>query len=415
MAVYDILPSQNLKYEDVRDTLNAGGGSVNNNVSTAFQTSANINKWSRHKPVRSSKLFDLSDNDFKNANFGLSLPNYYPQDFKGAINNATYDYLLPRGGASEPYRLGDFRYYCPTSISPLKKCVDYSFDTTIVGNQFTITLVFNHRGHDDYNIGLDELVSVGDKYLAVILEYDDGRGHTDNLWKTSNTTLGNSGYSVTFEGLNKDSMHNIKYYVCAASRIQEKQTADISSVDFYGLPFNSSSDASAQISIYATNPFSVEFIGTAQDYSSDYYISLDSQLSDGLAFAISASGFWIQSEITAKVSYTLNVSDIRGELKPCSVLGTTTDRYSTTGQVPLELCVYKNGSWQKVSGSYTFSKGGTYKIRVGKADWAYYKDGVKQQYLKSGYIVEDGYIWTYDINTGYGLGGITSCRLGLFS
>lgn len=30
MAVYNILPSTNLKTEDIRDTLNANGGSVSN-------------------------------------------------------------------------------------------------------------------------------------------------------------------------------------------------------------------------------------------------------------------------------------------------------------------------------------------------------------------------------------------------
>lgn len=30
MAVYDILPTENLKWDDIRDTLNAGGGVVDN-------------------------------------------------------------------------------------------------------------------------------------------------------------------------------------------------------------------------------------------------------------------------------------------------------------------------------------------------------------------------------------------------
>lgn len=52
MAVYsDVLPTTDLKYEDIRDTLNANGGSVNNDVSTAFKTSSGINVWSKHKPV----------------------------------------------------------------------------------------------------------------------------------------------------------------------------------------------------------------------------------------------------------------------------------------------------------------------------------------------------------------------------
>ena len=44
MAVYSILPTTNLKAEDIRDTLNANGGSVNNELTTFFNTSINI--WS---------------------------------------------------------------------------------------------------------------------------------------------------------------------------------------------------------------------------------------------------------------------------------------------------------------------------------------------------------------------------------
>lgn len=415
MAVKDTLPSENLKYDDIRDTLNANGGIVSNEISTAFKDTAMINKWSRHKPVRSSILFNLSDDDFKDTNFGLSLPNYYPQDFKEAINNATYDYLPPRGGASEPYRLGDFRFYRPSSVSPCKKCVNYTFDTTIIENQFMINLVLNHMGHDDYNIGLDEFVLLADKYLAVILEYDDGRGHIVNLWKTASTTLGKSGYSVIFEDLDKDSMHNIKYYVCASSKIQEKQTTDISYVDFYGLPFNTPEDASAKISIIATNPFSVHFLGTAISYDAPTYIPVEDAVPGGLSFSVnSRTGIWLQSELTAKVSYTLDLSKVKGEMRPCWVLGTSTDRNSTTGLVPMDFYMLKNGVWEKITSStVTFSKDKTYTIRVGAADWAYYKDGVKEYQLKPNQIYDNGEIFVWDNKTGYNLGGVTSCRIGL--
>ena len=38
--VYDILPTTNLKYDDIRDTLNSAGGSVDNDVASAFKESA---------------------------------------------------------------------------------------------------------------------------------------------------------------------------------------------------------------------------------------------------------------------------------------------------------------------------------------------------------------------------------------
>lgn len=61
MAVYEILPTTNLKWDDIRDTLNANGGNVNNSAVTAFQSSANINKWSKYKAVRLNENFPSYD------------------------------------------------------------------------------------------------------------------------------------------------------------------------------------------------------------------------------------------------------------------------------------------------------------------------------------------------------------------
>lgn len=381
-------------------------------------SNAAINKWSRHKPIRNSSTSALSDADFVNANFGLSMPSYYPQDFKGAINNATYDYNRPRGYKTnnEWFRTRDFDLYSHSSLPPCKKCADFTFDTTVVDNQFTIFLTLNQMGHDDYNIGLDEFPMFADKYLAVILEYDDGQGHTYNLWKTASQTLGNSGFSVTFENLSKDSMKNIKYYVCAASRIQEQQISSITYVDFYGLPFNQPSDAFANVTITASNPFQVNFLGCAQSYDSTSYTPKEDAVPGGQAFALTGNkGLWVQSEITALLTYTGYFSDLKGEIRPCSVYGTATDKSTTTGAVPMEMYILKGSTWEKVSTNYyTFEKGKTYSVRIGRQDWAYYQDGQRKDILKSNYIYDDGYVWVYDQRIGYYLGGITSCRIGLF-
>lgn len=378
----------------------------------------NINKWSRHKPIRSSSVSELSDSDFVNANFGLNMPSAYPQDFKRAINNATYTYNRPRGLATynERYRTLDFNKYSHYALSPCKKCVDFTFDTTVTEDQFTIFLSLNQMGHDDYNIGLDEFPMFADKYLAVILEYSDGRGHTLNLWKTASQTLGNSGFSVTFTDLDNNSMQNIKYYVCASSKKQEQQISVFEYVDFYGLPFDNPSDASANISIIGTNPLLVNFLGCANRYDSDDYTPKEEAVPGGLAYGLTGqNGLWLQSEVTANVSYTLYLSDLVGEIRPCSVYGTATNRTTTTGNVLMDLYVYKNNAWTKVTANYyTFEKGKSYTIRIGKQDWAYYQDGVRKTSLKSKYIYDDAYLWTTDKKTGYSLGGSTRCRLGLF-
>lgn len=143
MAVYSILPTTNLKAEDIRDTLNSNGGSVSNGLLTFFTTNAKINKWARYKPESYKKNFDLTDDDRFTNHYGLSMTGYAslwgnPQlvsvtDGKIDISKDTtgflyklckgtlgqFDYILPQGGENSPYRLGDFRGYNPTAVNPL--------------------------------------------------------------------------------------------------------------------------------------------------------------------------------------------------------------------------------------------------------------------------------------------------------
>ena len=42
---------------DIRDVLNSAGGNVGNSVETFFQLDANLNMWSKYKPVVATELF----------------------------------------------------------------------------------------------------------------------------------------------------------------------------------------------------------------------------------------------------------------------------------------------------------------------------------------------------------------------
>lgn len=124
--VRDIIPSQNVSWDDIRDSLNASGGSVNNNVSSAFAESANINKWSKYKPVISTNPFPTSS-DWYGGDDGRCGLNFKPieidlgsqlqafQRIRSAYKDSTqWNYILPQ----PPYRLGDFRGYARNSIRP---------------------------------------------------------------------------------------------------------------------------------------------------------------------------------------------------------------------------------------------------------------------------------------------------------
>lgn len=128
MAVLETLPSVNLKWDDIRDTLNAGGGSVTNVVSTAF-LEKNINIFSFYKPHHG--IYD----------FPPSVPY---TDTKGGLYldevNHVIKWNAPKGGSGSPYRLSDFCGYKYKSLPPsvdgtqLRATADMtsvSFDVTI--------------------------------------------------------------------------------------------------------------------------------------------------------------------------------------------------------------------------------------------------------------------------------------------
>lgn len=127
MSSYNILPMGQLRYEDLRDTLNAHGGDVTNEVSTAFSVDANINKWSRRKPIALARPF-ITYGDYemyaKDANYGLvpAHTSYVVEDLpelcrEAAAYRLTWGYRLPTGSWQEPFRMGDFLGYDTTATN----------------------------------------------------------------------------------------------------------------------------------------------------------------------------------------------------------------------------------------------------------------------------------------------------------
>lgn len=97
--------------DDVKSVLGYGS----NDLATLC-TYSKINKWSPHKPVHSSKLFDLNAADFgiTDKTFKLIVPSYSRlEDLcrDVIIKTPSYTYEKPKGGSSSPYRLGDFKEY----------------------------------------------------------------------------------------------------------------------------------------------------------------------------------------------------------------------------------------------------------------------------------------------------------------
>lgn len=118
-----VIPSTSVDLTtEVGQVLNDAGGSVNiNQPSTYFTEDAKINKWAKYKPVAHTDLFRAEgEYNTSDGKAGLTI-NYvllsdsgtYTQNAIRALYNdsSNWAYTLPTGGASSPFRLGDFRGY----------------------------------------------------------------------------------------------------------------------------------------------------------------------------------------------------------------------------------------------------------------------------------------------------------------
>lgn len=96
---------------------------TNGNVDVGMMCSSpKVSKWAKRKPIRFPKWTGLTDDERKGTVADNNQGIFYGVQFPAAgsavldasiatIHDATYDYLQPRGGASEPFRLDDFNGY----------------------------------------------------------------------------------------------------------------------------------------------------------------------------------------------------------------------------------------------------------------------------------------------------------------
>lgn len=205
MAVYDILPTANLKAEDIRDTLNSNGGVVTNDTLTFFTSVANINPFSKHKPVVYGAAF-CQDFDSAKSNYVVDwwkgsdgMCGLVPKvvSSRAAIVSAQdgemngWSYTLPEGGSTQPFRLGDFAMYYPAANPPL---FNFLISPEIASKNDTIT------GSCMQNVdsGLYELTfadtGLSAYYFGMYLVHSSG---TYKYFVTSATPLSENGSTAS--------------------------------------------------------------------------------------------------------------------------------------------------------------------------------------------------------------------------
>lgn len=109
------LPNSNISTSLVGTTLGTSSRDVG-----ALCVHQNVNKWSKWKPVKYQSVVGLTDEQLKSINCGMIIPSFTTVaaliDYYNNNPDLKWEYNKPTGGATSPYRLGDFRNYEHSAI-----------------------------------------------------------------------------------------------------------------------------------------------------------------------------------------------------------------------------------------------------------------------------------------------------------
>lgn len=238
MAVYDILPDTNLTGADVRDTLNANGGSVGDNFTSFFTSGANISMWAKFKPnVSPTLFFDLQawkSNGYRGADgkCGLTILSKKTtmSNFHTYLENgsALWSYTPPKGGRTEPMRMGDFRGYYPKATNPIGLMNTNGYSQNGSANVYG-DVEFNIEVLDvsDYNLTYGD-IRIGGENGTPLTDYYLGifawKSSTQWAYKTNTKPLGQS-YDFTIKIPLTTGEWKITPFFCSVSQngIQEAE------------------------------------------------------------------------------------------------------------------------------------------------------------------------------------------------
>jgi len=248
MAARTPLPTSNLTFNDIKDTLNiVNTGNVTDEIASAFKSTAKINIWSKHKPIHRPEAF-VQD-------FDPTKPNYVKDWWKGIDGNCGlvpykvaspaalvgyangtlngWTHQLPTGGAGSPYRLGDFADYYATSLGIIS---GVSLNSAKVENNTnsTLTMSIIKQSPEMYtrSLSFDDFPTLKNYYLGLF-----ATNGTQNHFVTSDTTVGDGATFVSLKTTGWTTGSNWKAYLCLAEK-KHSQDAQYTGM-FYTIPYMS--------------------------------------------------------------------------------------------------------------------------------------------------------------------------------
>lgn len=197
---------------NIRDVLNVAGGNVTYEVITFFQEMAKLNKWAKHKPYRKATNFDIDlsadPTRTEGCIWGMIPPTMGSTAvyFNGIGVDIVYynkyypnwEYQLPRGGASEPYRIGDFRGYNTAAAKPFNTGVTNFPGEINLFDKDTVTFFFQLMQDSDFTLSDFFGIYASYRFVVDVCVEDGGDlgSMIPNYRHISNKTIGSiSGWA----------------------------------------------------------------------------------------------------------------------------------------------------------------------------------------------------------------------------
>lgn len=167
-------------------------GESSNDLGTLCRSSQ-INKWSKHKPVKSSKIGILTADDLKAANYGLKAPTGFSVNapMSDEFKNARWEYDAL--GPSDIARMTDFLGYYHSAIAPVPGFGDVELNPV----NDSVTFQFRQIGlaPDDSTVALEDLADLKDYYPCICIETSPGYF----VYKTAENTFASASQAVTIK------------------------------------------------------------------------------------------------------------------------------------------------------------------------------------------------------------------------
>ena len=183
-----------------------------------------LNKWSKYKPVRYANVAPergagsvwWKAND---GNCGLNIPNYSTMslmftDLRNGVE--MWNYLQPTGGASQPFRLGDFGGYEHSAQPPF---IPLNLADVYYASTGTMGCALDLRVQSEYELTLADLGytwNLGEMYFGVAISK---QGSSIFKYMTESTTLvSGSGGGIDVPLTGELGMYDVVYFLAETAK-----------------------------------------------------------------------------------------------------------------------------------------------------------------------------------------------------